>query len=94
MRRAAKLDDNHHEVTDYLRKAGWDVYSTASLGHGFPDLIVHKGCTTALVEVKDGNKPESARKLTPDQIKFRENWSGIVVTALSGEDALKQLTCR
>ena len=40
MRRAAKVDSNHHDIVKAYRKGGWSVYSTAQLGDGFPDLVV------------------------------------------------------
>ena len=41
-----------------------------------------------LIEVKDGAKPPSARKLTPDQVKFHHDWCGQIAVAESVEDAL------
>jgi hypothetical protein len=93
VRRAAKVDANHGDVVAHLRKLGWSVESTARLGGGFPDLIVgkwRKFC--ALIEVKDGSKSPSARKLTPDEQAFAERWTGPYIVALSGEDAHAQLT--
>lgn len=40
-----------------------------------------------LVEVKDGEKPPSQRKLTPDQEVFFENWKGNVTVIISDEEA-------
>lgn len=65
MRRAARIDDNQREVVRALRAAGAMVVSTASLGGGFPDLaVIHNG-RVHLLEVKDGSKPPSSRRLTP-----------------------------
>jgi hypothetical protein len=41
-----------------------------------PDLLVGYGGLCLPVEVKDGSKPPSARKLTPDEERFRMNWRG------------------
>ena len=70
MRRAARIDDNHREVADALKRCGAWVIDCSGVGLGFPDLLIsHKG-RMSLIEVKDGSKPPSARKLTPAQIKF------------------------
>lgn len=52
------------------------MFSAAQLGKGFPDLVVGYRGRTFLVEVKDGDKPLSARTLTPDQQEFVKNWKG------------------
>ncbi len=89
--RAKKIDANHNDVADYLRAVGWSVFSTAALGSGFPDLLVGRPGFAAVVEVKDGAKPPSARKLTPDEQRFAESFTGPYIVALSGEDAHRQL---
>ena len=90
-RRAAKTDDNHQAIVSYLRLKGWSVRSLASLGDGIPDLLVSRMKFTALVEVKDGDKSPSQRKLTPKERAFLEDWPGVAIVALSPEDALIQL---
>jgi hypothetical protein len=71
MRYAKKVDRNHAEIRDGLRKLGFDVYDMSGAGDGLPDLgvsiapgVVH------FIEVKDGDKPLSAQKLT----KRQEEW--------------------
>jgi len=73
-----KVDNNQAEIVDEYRALGFSVFSCAPMGKGFPDLVVGKYNITDLVEVKDGSKPPSARKLTPDQIEFFDNWKGSV----------------
>lgn len=72
--RAAKVDDNQPEIVAALRHAGAKVYVCSSFGKGFPDLLTLWQGRLTLLEVKDGNKPPSARKLTPDQVKFHAEW--------------------
>src|SRR5574341_154854 len=67
MRVRAKVDRNHAEIIETLRKCGWYVYDSSRLGRGFPDLVAAKGERLELIEVKDGSKPLSARRLTPDE---------------------------
>jgi len=77
MRRAAKVDDNQSEIVALFRKLGCSVKVTSSLGQGFPDLVVGiLGCINLMVEVKDGEKPPSKRKLTDDEQKFKDEWKG------------------
>ena len=70
MRRAAKIDDNQPELVKALRKIGALVTLLSGVGDGVPDLLVWYRDKWSLLEVKDGAKPPSARKLTPDQAKW------------------------
>ena len=75
---AKKVDRNQAEIVKAYRDLGFSVYSCAPMGKGFPDLVVGIYGITDLVEVKDGEKPPSARKLTPDQVTFFNDWKGSV----------------
>ena len=74
MRRAAKVDGNHGEVVEALRKAGIAVRSMAMVGQGFPDLLCAFRDTLVLLEVKDGSLPPSARALTKQEAEFIAAW--------------------
>ena len=64
MRRAAKVDANQTEIVKALRQVGASVQSLAATGKGCPDLLVGIRGLNFLIEVKDGAKPRSDRKLT------------------------------
>lgn len=70
MRRAAKTDANHAEIARAFRRCGWWVVDCSRMGQGFPDLMIARAGRIELVEVKDGCKSPSRRKLTPDQVGF------------------------
>lgn len=42
---------------------------------------------TLLMEVKDGQKPPSARRLTEDQLKWHGAWRGGPLAVVDGVDA-------
>lgn len=88
MRRAARVDDNHKEITDALRDIGATVQSLAALGQGVPDLLVARQGGLWLMEVKDGKKPPSKRKLTPDEEAWIAAWAAPVHIVESIEQAL------
>lgn len=86
MGRACKTDDNQQEIIERFRGWGATVKSTHMVGNGFPDLVVGFQGVNLLVEVKDGSKPPSRRKLTKDQQEFHKAWGGkIYVVATKGE---------
>jgi len=90
--RAAKVDANHTEVVAALRGAGCLVESLAGVGNGVPDLLVGYGAKDGslkfwMVEVKDGKKPPSARKLTLDQVDWHTKWEGYPVSIVDGPEA-------
>ena len=88
MRRAAKTDDNHKEILDAFRKFGCSVFSLHQVGQGFPDAIIAKYHRNILVEIKDGKKPLSKRKLTDDQIDFHKDWQGPIAIVKSLDDVV------
>lgn len=88
MRRAAKVDANQPEIVAALRKAGASVAPAHSMGRGFPDLVVGHMGKTYLVEVKDGSKPPSARKLNDLQVEWHEAWRGHCCVVETVEQAL------
>lgn len=57
-----------------------------SQGEGIPDLLVGFRGKTALLEVKDGEKPPSARKLTPAEQKFFDEWRGGTLAVVNSVD--------
>ena len=87
MRRAAKVDANHTQVVMALQAAGATVQSLAAVGQGVPDLLVGFQGKTLLMEVKDGQKPPSARRLTEQQIIWHGAWRGGPVAIVDGVDA-------
>lgn len=76
--RAAKTDRNHQEIVAAFRKFGCSVLQLATVGGGCPDVCIGLNKKNALVEIKDGSKPPSARQLTKDEEKFHETWKGTV----------------
>lgn len=91
-RRAAKVDANHNLIVSALRAAGASVQSLASVGHGVPDLLVGIGGETYLLEIKDGSKPASQRKLTDDQNVWHSTWRGKPVSVVETEiEALRAI---
>jgi hypothetical protein len=78
MRRAARVDRNQKEIVEHLRKRGATVQPLHTVGRGCPDLLVGYGGQNYLVEVKDGEKSPSQRKLTPDEDAWHWMWKGQV----------------
>lgn len=88
-RRASKVDANQAEIVAHLRKHGASVECLHAVGQGVPDLLVGYDNMTFLIEVKDGNKPPSAQKLTPAQVKWHDEWKGHARVVNSKQEALK-----
>jgi hypothetical protein len=91
MRYANRIDANQNKIVDALRKAG-AIVRIISQGDGIPDLLVGYRGFTILMEVKDGDKVPSARKLTEAEQKFFDDWrGGMLVIVNSVEEALETL---
>ncbi len=91
MRIRGRVDTNQSEIVKAARKMGASVAILSNLGNGIPDILIgHKG-KNLLVEIKDGTKPPSKRKLTPDELEFHNNWRGQICIIESIDDLIKLL---
>ena len=86
-RRAAKVDANQPEIVAAFRKLGWYVLIISQLKNCC-DIIVSKRLQTWAIEIKDGSKPPSARKLTPGEEAFRSTWKGEYAIVESIDDVM------
>lgn len=93
-RRAAKVDANQPAIVAALRRAGASVTPLHMVGSGFPDLAVGYRGVNHLLEVKDGSKPPSARRLTDDEEEWHATWRGSVRIVSSVPEALAVLGIR
>lgn len=84
----SRVDSNQPEIVKAFRELGWSVLHTHTIGSGAPDIIVAKNGFTACIEIKDGAKPPSQHKLTPDEIKFSSTWQGVYCIIKSIDDVM------
>lgn len=87
--RAAKVDKNQKEIVEALRKIGCTVQILSSVGKGCPDILVGYRSKNHLIEIKDGKASKADQVLTPDQVKWHNDWNGQVDIARSVDDAIK-----
>ena len=93
-RYARRVDSNHAKIARGLIAIGCLVHDTSAAGGGFPDLVVGFRGRIFLIEIKDGDKPPSARQLTTDQAHFHKRWRGLVHVVTSLDEAIKVVTQR
>lgn len=91
MRRAARTDANQTDIVDALRDVGASVSVTSMVGSGFPDIVVGYRGINYLMEIKDGSKPPSKRRLTSDEQEFHDLWRGSVIVVQNVDEALKAI---
>lgn len=92
-RHAARIDANQNEIVQALRTLGATVQILAEVGKGCPDLLVGFRGKNHLLEIKDGRKPPSARKLTRDQVQWHFKWRGSVNVVKDIDEALYAIGC-
>jgi len=84
MRRRPRVDANHADIVEALRRVGCGVWSLAAHGRGCPDLLVWSGTRYHLLELKCAKG-----SLTPDQTQWLQWWPGPVAIVRSVEEALR-----
>jgi len=86
-RQRARVDSNQPEFVAALRERGYSVCHLHQVGKGVPDLLVGIDGRNFLFELKDPDKPPSARKLTADEVSWHAEWQGQVATVTSAQEA-------
>lgn len=91
-RYARRVDENHAELLAAIRALGWYVLDTSHIPEFF-DAIIAKHARTCFIEIKDGRKSPSRRRLTPAQIELHADFrrAGAEVLVLEKRDDLAQL---
>lgn len=92
MKFAARKDANQDEIVSALRSIGATVTSVHQIGNGLPDVICGFRGKNYLLEIKDGNKPPSRRRLTEDEKRWHKQWQGHVDIVESVDDAINLIT--
>lgn len=88
-----RIDANQPVIVKALRKLGASVQTLHEVGRGCPDILVGFRSSNYLLEVKDGAKPPSKRKLTDDEMKWHAEWNGTVYVVESIEQAMEVIRC-
>ena len=86
-----RVDSNQPELVAEARKLGAHIQTIASIGHGCPDLLGAKNGQWFVVEVKDGSKPPSKRRLNENQVKWHQKFDAPVWKWESVEDVRRDL---
>ena len=87
MRRIARVDENQSAIVDALRSMGGTVAITSMVGQGFPDAVLGAYGQTMLLEIKDGAKSPSRRRLTAAQQPFHASWKGSPIVVVDSVNA-------
>ena len=91
MKRAARVDGNQLQIIGALTEAGAVVTSLAAVGKGVPDLLVSYRGKWSLLEVKDGSRPPSERKLTEPQKRWQDKQRAATYVVTSPMEALEAI---
>jgi len=85
-----RTDRNQAEIVSELRKQeGISVFSTHTIGKGFPDIVVGYKGMNFLFEIKDELKTRSQTKLTEAEVKFHNEWNGQVSIVKNSTQIIK-----
>jgi hypothetical protein len=83
---AKKVDANQSIIVFGLRQFGASVWDLHTVGHG-PDILVGYRNRSYPMEIKS-----ESGTLTPDEVKWRDNWKGNYYIVRTIEQAL-QILC-
>ena len=69
----SRVDKNQADIVACFRKLGWYVKHVHDV-KAMCDIMILKHGRVVAVEIKDGRKPPSKRKLSPGEEQFRDAW--------------------
>ena len=79
MKTAARVDSNQPEIVSALRKIGAYVLPVHQLKNAFDILVGYKK-KLFIMEIKDGSKTPSQRKLTEGELKCKNQFESVGIT--------------
>lgn len=82
-----RVDSNQPEVVKFLREKNVTVKHTHMVGSGFADIVCGYRGKNFLFEIKDADKPASAKQLTAAEKVFHFEWKGQIDVIESGQQA-------
>ena len=94
-RPARRYDANHRTISDALEAVGAMVVDLAVVGDGCPDILVGFRGRWVAMEIKDGTRIASERKLTHPEEHFFQRAAARALPCFvveSIEDAIRALT--
>lgn len=92
MRKRGRTDANQADIVAKLRAIpGVTVQVLSSVGGGCPDLLVGYRGLSLLLELKDGSRPPSERRLTPEQEEWHRTWTGHRAVVMNFEQACEAI---
>lgn len=91
MRRAARKDANEAALRARWEAIGGSWLPITPIKGGEPDALLGFRGQHVLVELKDGAKPPSARRLRKNQIEWHRRWCGGLVHVVLDTSDLERL---
>ena len=88
MRLRSRVDTNQAVIVKALRSVGCSVLHLHQLGRGVPDILASYHDCLYLMEIKDGSRAASERRLTQDEFEWHSAWDGPVYIVETIADAL------
>lgn len=85
---AKRIDANHTQIVNDLRKMGVHVYDLNLSGGGLTDIMIHRNDRTFFVELKVKGASAVVKKT---QVKFLSEWQGFCGIARSLEDVVAMI---
>lgn len=91
MRKRARVDANQSAIVKALRQMGCSVLVLSQLGDGAPDVLAGRAGRNYLLEIKDGSRVPSERRLTKDEQTFHDSWAGHRAVVESVDEAIQEV---
>jgi hypothetical protein len=90
--RACKIDNNQEQLVKQMRRIPGLKVKHTHIVKGFVDVVIGYQGINYLLEIKDPGKPPSKRKLTDDEQKFHNEWTGQVAVVETIDDVIKLIS--
>ena len=87
---ARKADDNQPEIVKFIRSLGASFQHTHQIPGALDGIVGYMGVDQR-IEIKDGNKPPSRHKLTPEEQKTFDGWKGRPCQVVKNEEDVLKL---